>query len=192
MLHVGHRDVAPRHLRDLARVTARRVDDHFGADHPLLGRDVPLARRKLGQPGHPVLADDGRAHLLCADRQRVAQARRIGVPVLRRPRPRDHAVGRHERVDPPDLVGADDLHVEADDLRIAVDVAQPRQLALVGREPDSARLMPADILPGQPLEPGVELIAVGMHLGEVEAAGDARALPRRVPGRTRSKLVLLD
>jgi len=192
MFHVGDGNVDPRHLRHLPRIAARRIDDDLGADSALVGDDVPLAGGKLGQPGDQGLADDRRAKVLRADRHRVAQPRRVGVAVAGRIGPRNHPVGGHERVDPADLFGADDLHVEADILRIAMDIFHPRKLALVGRQADTARPVPADILAGQFLQPGIEVVAVGVDLGEVIAAGDARALPCGVPRRPRGQLVLFD
>ena len=67
----------------------------------------------------------------------------------------NHAVSGHERINAADFLGRDDLHVEPDDLRIAVDIFEPRQLALIGRKADTARFVPADILPRQRFQPGI-------------------------------------
>jgi hypothetical protein len=192
MFHVGDRNVDPRHLGDLPSIAAGRVDDDFGAHDALVGDHEPVAGRRLGKPRNQCLADDRRAQILRADRHRVAQPRRVGMAVAGRIGPRDHAIGGHERVNPANLLRGNNLHVEADILRIAVDIFHPRKLALVGRQADAARPVPADILAGQLLQPGIEVVAVGVDLGEVIAAGDARALPRGVPRRARGQLVLFD
>jgi len=134
---VAHALVVAARL-DQSRVGTRDLRAH-GA---LLGHHVPFARRQLDQIGHPVLANNLRAHVLCADRQRVADPRRIGVTIIRGPRARDHAIQRHERVVAQDFLWRNDFHVEADDLRHAFDLAHPGQLALVRGQPDPARLVP--------------------------------------------------
>ncbi len=62
----------------------------------------------------------------------------------------------------------------------------------VVRQPQTAARVPADVLTGQRLETGVQLIAVGMDFGEVVAAGDAWALAGGMPGRARGELAFLD
>jgi len=47
---------------------------------------------------------------------------------------------------------------------------------LVVRQPQTAAGMPAHVLTGQRLELRIQLIAIGVDLGEIVAAGDVRAL----------------
>jgi hypothetical protein len=192
VLHVRDRRVRADHRGDLPRVTTRRVDDDLRDDRPMLGRDFPLAARAPADPGHPVVAQDRDAEVARALRERVADPGRIAMAVVLRPRRRDHPVGRQVRVQALDLVDPDDVHPEADVPRVPEDALQPRELVRVAREPQTAAPVPADVLPGQGLEPGIELIAVGVDLREVVAAGDARALAGGVPGGTGGQLVLLD
>ena len=192
VLHIGDRNVGSGHLRHLAGIATGRVDNHSCADRALFGLHIPFAAGQLGQPGDPVLAHDGRAHLLAANRKRVADARGVSVTIIGGPGSGQHAFGGGEGVDLADLFGIDQLHVEADHFRKALDMAQPGQLALVVGKADPARLVPADILPGQPFQLGVEPVRIGVHLGQVEAAGDVRALPGGVPGRAAGQLVLFD
>jgi hypothetical protein len=66
------------------------------------------------------------------------------------------------------------------------------ELALVRRETNSAGFMPAYILPRQPFQLGIKLIAIGMHFGEIVAASNVRALPGGVPGGAGRKFVLFN
>ncbi len=123
---------------------------------------------------------------------RVAGARRVDVAVVERPGAGQHAVRRHERVDPPDLLRADDLHPEADVGGDPLDPLEVVDLELAGGEPDAARRVPAGRLPGLRLEAGVQVVAVGMDLGQVVVGDEARALAGRVPGGAGGQFALLD
>jgi hypothetical protein len=63
MLHIGDRNVDPRHLRHRPGVATSSVDHHPRAHGALFGVHLPLAIGQLIQPGHPVFADDPRALL---------------------------------------------------------------------------------------------------------------------------------
>lgn len=104
----------------------------------------------------------------------------------------DHPFGRQKGVDPPDFCRVDDLHVEADDLRISVNIFEPGQFALIGCKANAARFMPTDILPGEAFKSRIQVVAVSVDLGEIVAPGDAGALPRRMPGGAGSQFILLD
>ena len=114
------------------------------------------------------------------------------MAVARGVRDGDHALGGEEGVQDPRLRGADDLHVEANRLGEAVDALNPREFTLVVGQTQTTGGVPAHVLTGPGLERGVKLVAVGVDLGEVIAARDARALPGGVPGGARGELVLLD
>ena len=114
------------------------------------------------------------------------------MAVTRRIGPGDHAVCGQKRIDTADFFWTDNLHVEADNFRHAVDIFEPSQLALVGRQPDAARFVPADILPGNSLQPRIKVIAVGMDFREIIATRDARTLPRRVPCGAGRQLIFLN
>ena len=104
------------------------------------------------------------------------------MAVAHRPGARDHAVGRHKGIDAPNLFRVNNLHVEADDLRIAMDIFEPGQFPLIGRQTNAAGLMPADILTRNLFQLGIEFIAIGVDFRQIIATGDAWALPRRMPG----------
>ena len=181
MLHIGHRNVDARHLRDSAGITASGIHNDFGADSPLVGDHLPFATGELREAGDQCLARNLCPHVFRANGQRIADARRVGMAVLRRPRARNHAVKCHKRIVFENFLRRYNLHIEADNLRKTKDIAHPRQLALISRKADATRFMPTDILSSQPLQLRIELVRIGMHLGEVEAAGDVGALPGGMP-----------
>ena len=192
MLHVRHRNVDASHLRYLPGITAGGIDHDLSTHSSLVGDHIPFTGGQLAQAGYQRLADNGCTQIFGTDCHSVAQTRRVGVTVARGIGPRDHPIGRQKRVDPPDFLRRNNLHVEANDLGITVDIFEPRQLPLIGSQTDATRLMPTHILPGQSFEPGVQIVAVGMDFRKIVAAGDTRALARRMPGRPRGELVLLD
>jgi len=62
----------------------------------------------------------------------------------------------------------------------------------VVREAQAAGLMPTRILTGQAFQLRIQAVAVGVDLGEVVAAGDARALARGMPGGPGGEFVLFN
>ena len=192
MLHIGHRNVDACHLRDLPRIAAGCIYNDFRADRAFFGLNIPFACRQLGQAGHAVFAHNLRAHILCTNGKRIADARWVSMSVFRGPRAGDDTIKCHERVVPENFLRRDNLHFKADDLRKAFNIAHPREFAFVRRKTDAARFMPAYILPSEPLKPRVELIAIRVHLGEIIASGDVWALPGGVPGGAGCELVLFN
>ena len=192
MFHVRHRNINARHLRDLPGIAARRIYDDFGPNRALFRLHIPFARWQLRQARHAVFAYNFGAHILGTNGERVANTRWISMSVFGRPRTGDDTVKRHEWVVAENFLRRDNLHLEPDDFRKALNVAHPRQLALVGCKTDAAGFMPTDILPGQTFQPWIEVIAIGMHLGKVEAARDVGALSSRVPCRAGGQLILFD
>ena len=185
VLHVGDRHVGAGHPAHLARVAAGRVDHHLAHHVPLVG-DRPPTRRsgRCFTSVTRVRRCDGRPHVARALRERVAAAGGVHVTVLRGPGAREHPVDVHERVDLPDLLRVDDLAVEADELADARDVVEPLHLGRLHREPDAAAAVPAHVLPGLLLELRVESDPVVVDLRHVVVGDEARALARRVPGRS--------
>ena len=114
------------------------------------------------------------------------------MAVLGGPGAGEDAVHVHERIDLPDLLRVDDLAVEADELADARDVVEPLHLGRLHREPDAATAVPAHVLPGLLLELRVEPDPVVVDLRHVVVGDEARTLARRVPGRARGELPLLD
>ena len=114
------------------------------------------------------------------------------MPIIAGPGGGEHLVGGQKRIQAANLVEADDIHAEADALRVAVDVFQPGEFVRIVRQPQAAAGVPADVLSGQGFQARVQLIAVGMNFREVVAARDAGALAGGVPGGPRGELVLLD
>ena len=192
VLHVADGGIGPDHLRHLPRIAARRVHHHAGNDAALLGDHFPFARGSTADAGHAVLADDRGAQIARALGHGVAEAGRIRVAVIGGVCRCDHTLGGEEGVQLTGPRGGDDLHVEANGLGETVDALHPRELALVVGKAHAARGMPAHVLAGLGLQRGVQLVAVGVDLGEVVAARDAGALAGSVPGGARGELVFLD
>ena len=192
MLHVRDGCVGARHGGDLPRVAAGRVDHHLGDDAALLGEDLPFAAAAPADVEDAIVAHHGRAQVARALGERIAQAGRVSMPVIPGPGGGDHLVGRQEGIQALDLIEPDDLHAKADALRISVYVLEPREFMGIGGEPQPAAGMPAHVLPGERLELGIQLIAVGVDFRQVVAARDARTLARGVPGGSRGQLVFLD
>ena len=192
MFHVRHRNINARHLRDLPGITARRIYDYFGPNRALLRLHIPFARWQLRQRRHAVFAHNFGAHILGTNGERVTNTRRISMSVFSRPRTSDDPIKGHEWVVTENFLWRDNLHLEPDDFRKALNVAHPRQLALIGGKADTAGFVPTDILPGQTFKPRIEVVAIRMHLGKVEAARDIWALASRVPCRARGQLILFN
>ena len=192
VLHVGERRLDPEPGADAVGVAARGVHHVLAGDLALLGGHPELATGEAFDPGDPIGLDDRGPELDGSERHRVAGARRVDVAVIQRPGAGQHAVGRHERVDPPDLLGADDLHPEPDVGGHALDPLEVVQLLQCRREPDPADAPPASRLACHRLQARVQVVAVGVDLGQVEVGDEARALSGRVPRGSRGQLGLLD
>ncbi len=104
----------------------------------------------------------------------------------------EHTVRGEKRIQASDLVDTDDVHAEADALRVAQDVFEPGELGGIVGEAQAAARVPARVLAGERLEPWIERVAIGVDLGEVVAAGNAWALAGGVPGRAGGELVFFD
>ena len=190
--HVDDRNLDPDHRADARREPAGGVDHVPGDDGAPLGDDVPLAPGPPGDVDDPVAEIDLGPAPARAGGHRHGAARRVGIPVARRVGAQQHAFGVQQRVQFGDLVGADQVALGAGAAQHALDVMKPVDLVPVGREPDRAAAAPARGLAHLRLQPPVELGAVEMHLGHVEAADEMGDQPGRVPGRARRQLALLD
>ena len=190
--HVDDGNLEPDHRAHLRREPARGVDHVLGDDRAPLGHHVPVAAGSPGDVDDPVAElDPGTAP--ARDRgHRHGPAGGIGVPVARRVGAQQHAFGVEQRVQPGDLVGADQVALRADAAQHALHVAEPVDLIFVGREPDRAAAMPARGLTRFGLQALVKPGGVEMRLRHVEAADEVRDQPGRVPGRARGELALLD
>ena len=182
MLHVGDGGIRAHHGRDLACVAARRVHHHFRDDGSLLRNHFPFAAHAPAHVGHAVVPHDARTQIAGGLGERVADPGRVAMTIVPSPGGGEHALRVEKRIQAPDLVQADDVHAKADAPRVAQHVFEPVELLGVVGEAQPAARMPARVLTGERLEPWVELVAVGVNLGEVVAAGDARALTGSVPG----------
>ena len=65
------------------------------------------------------MAHDSRAQIPGRLGERIANARRVAMPVVPGPGGGQHVLGGKKRIEAPDLVKPDDLHAEADALREA-------------------------------------------------------------------------
>ena len=192
MLHIRHGNINACHLRDLPRIATGRIDDDFGTNSALFGLHIPFARRQLGQARHTVFADNLCPHIFRTNGKRIANTRWISMSVFGGTCASNNPVQRHKRIMAQDFLWRDDFHIKANDFGKTLYIAHPRQLALVRRKANSARCMPADILPRQPFQLGIELIAISMHFSEVVAARNVWTLPGGVPSRAGRQLILFN
>ena len=138
MFHIGHRNINARHLRDLPRIAACGVHDDFRPNRAFFGLNIPFAGRQLGQPSHTVFADNLCAHVLRTNGKRIADTRRISMPVFSCTCARNDPFECHKRIMAQDFLWRDNFHFKADDFGKTLNIAHPRQLTLVGRKANSA------------------------------------------------------
>ena len=190
--HVDDRHPVVDPGRDLVAEGAGRVDHVLAGDRALLGNHLPFAARALLGVEHPVAQHDlGAAHARTLGHG-VGRAGRVGVAVVGRVGARQDALDVQQRMQVLDLVGADDVHLDAEVGELALDVAEPVDLVGLGRQADRAAAVPAGRLPGLRLEGLVELHPVGVDRGHGEPANEVGNQAGRVPGRARSELTLVD
>ena len=192
VLDIADRQVRAHHLRHLSGIAAGRVHHAFRNDDAVFGYHFPFAGGQGVDVDDTVVPDNPGAHVARAARHGVGQPRRVRVAVVPGPRPGQDAVGGDERVQLPDLVDADDLHVEADVVRNPLHVFEPIEVVLRQGKPDAARGMPAYRLPGEILQLFIQGNAVLVDFGEVVIADKVRALAGRMPGRTGSEFAFLN
>lgn len=177
MLHIGDRHVGSDPLIDQPGIAAARIDHMFAGDIALLGDDLPFAGRQLLHVQDPVVAFDLRAHVARALGQGIAAAGRIDMTVIQCPGGGQHTGRVDMRIDRLDLVRADHLHAEADQLGDAFDLLEIVHLRLVGGEAQPAAAMPGDILTGHRLQLGIEHVSVMVDLRHVVVGDEAGHCP---------------
>ena len=193
---VDHRDdgdVDAGHGPELGGVVAGGVDDVVTGDLALVGGDLPAAVRELVDGGDERVAGDLGAELTGADGHGVGGAGGVRPAVVGRPEAEDDVVGgSHEGHPLANLVRADEVRFDAEGAEDALDVAVPVGLVLGDGEADCAAAVPTGGHAGLCLEGLVELDAVGVHLGHVEAADEVGHEAGGMPGGARRELALLD
>ena len=156
MLDVADRRIGTDHLRHLPGIATRGIDHLFGNHPPLLRDHFPLPGWAGVDGRNPVVANDSRTHLPGAPGHGVAEPRRVGMAVVRRPGAGQHAVQAHERMQFANLAGINDLHGEAHAFRNAAHGFEPIEVALRQREANAPRRVPTHELAGDFLKALVE------------------------------------
>ena len=185
-------NLQPDHGADPGRESAGGVDHVLGDDGTLLGGHLPCPVAAPGDVRHPIAKGDLGPAGARPGGHGIGAAGGIGVPVARRVGAEHHAVGVEERVQPGDFGRSDEMALGANAAQHALYVVKPVDLVVVGGQPDGAAPVPAGGLSGFRLEPLVELRAVEMDLGHVEAGDEMGDQSGRVPGGTGGELALLD
>ena len=128
----------------------------------------------------------------CAAGDRLRHRRRIDVAVGRQER-RGLDVGRaHQREQRLRLVGADDVHRQAERLGHRRQPAQLHRALGRARQAQAAGLVPVDCLPGLGLEPAVHLDRLLEHACRVARRAQLPDQSGGVPGRAVGELVLFE
>ena len=102
-----------------------------------------------------------------------------------------HALEVEQRVQGFDFARANEVALGAHVVEHALDLMEPVHLVVVGGKAYGAAAVPSGALAGLLLEALVELGAVQVHLGHVEAADEVGNQPCGVPGRPGSELAFL-
>ena len=187
------RDVESDHGADLGSVVAGGVDDVVGHDPALVGDDLPAAVGQGVDVGDERVAGDGGAELAGAGGHGVGGAGGVGPSVVEGVEPEDDVGGvLDERGQFADLVGSDEVRLDADELEDALDVAVPLGLFCVDGEADGAAAVPAGGEAGLGFEGLVEVRGVEVDLGHVEAADEVRDESGGVPGGAGGEFALFD
>ena len=191
--HRDDRDVDARHGTNLRGVVAGRVDDVVAGDLALVGGDPPAAVGQLGHPGDQGMTGDLSAQLAGPGGHSVGGAGGVGPAVRRGPEAEYDVVDRlHEGGLLADVLVADEMGLDADLVEHALDVPIPLGLLVVDGQADGSAAVPAGGHSGLGLELGVELGAVGVDLGHVEAADEVGDEAGSVPGGPGGELTLLN
>ena len=162
----------------------------FGDDASLFGDGLPASVRKLVHIDHPIAPHDLSAQLAGPRRHRVGGRGRVCPTVVGGVETQHHPFGVHQGVQPPDLVGTHQVRLHPNQLQHSMHVFEPVCLIGVGGQPDRATAVPSGMQTGLFFKPVVELYAIGVDLGHVEAADEVGHQPGGVPCGTRGQFVL--
>ncbi|MFT5172131.1 MAG: hypothetical protein ACI8W7_000295 [Gammaproteobacteria bacterium] len=154
----------------------------LAGNHALFGDDLPLTARQRVDVNDPIAQNNLCAHLLRADRQRVAATRWIDVTIIKRPSSGKNSCGCNERIDCTDLVRAEDLHAKANRVGYGLHVVEPVDFFARCCNPDATAAVPTHILSGLRFKAGIQGVAVMMQLGHVVVGDKTWTLTRSMPG----------
>ena len=199
------RHVEADHGAELGGVMAGRVDDVLahdavavvgvGAARPCAAGghdDLPASVGQLAHVGDQAVAPDLAAQVAGPPGHGVGAARRVGPAVVRGVEPELHvAEVLQQRMALADLVGADQVRLDADLGEHGVHVAVPVHFVVGAGQPDGAAAVPAGRQPGLLLKAGVQRHRLLVDLGHVQVADEVGDQPGRVPGRAGGQLALL-
>ena len=147
VLHIGDRHIGSDPLIDQPRITAPGIDHMLTGHGSLFCHDLPFAAGQLHNIQHAIPAFNLCTPIACALCQRIATARRVNMAVIQRPGSGKHAGRIDMGVDRLDLIGADNLHTEPDQLGRAFNLPEIIQFRPIGGKAQPTTAMPGDILP---------------------------------------------
>ena len=192
MLHRHHRHIEADHAARLPREIAAGRNDVFAGDLTLVSRHHPLAIRLLGDRGDGGVAVNGGAALTGALGQGLRQIGGLNIAILRVLDRPQNAVHIGQRPDFLDLVGRQEVDIDADglgDAGIIFILVHP--VWAVG-EANVADPREADAQLGFGLQAGVEFDRILVDLAHRIAEVEQRQQARRMPCAARCQFLALD
>jgi hypothetical protein len=182
VLDIGNRYVDANPGPNSIGVTTARVNHVFADDIALFGHHFPFTAGQQVNTRHPVVADDGRAHISGGDGHSVTTSGRVHMAVVQRPGAGNDPGGVHKGIDSSTFLGTNDLHAEAN---IGGDALyQPEIVEFLRRDgkADTAATVPTGRLAGHLFQFWIEGVTVMVHLGHIVIGDEAGALTGRMPG----------
>ena len=187
------RDVHARPSRPTClRPLARAVHHDLGLDVTGVGAHTGDPAVRVDHTGHPGVLDDPRATQPRALGQRLRQVGRVGLAVGGQPDRPDQVVDPHHRPVLQRLLGREQFTVQVEGGRVGRGAAQLHHPVLGARDRHPAALLVAGRQPGLGLEFGVQLRRVLHQPGATLRRAQLADQPRRMPGRSRGQLTLLE
>ena len=188
VLHGNERQRVAGHGGHLPCPQSRGVDDRFGNDRAGLRGDLPVAVAAAREAGHRRVSRDDTAGLAHAFGKGMGHSGRIDMAIRRPPHAAQNPAGIDKRIEPADVV-------EADDLEVLAEIARPRPLGLqfvetvrAGGQIEPATAMQTARLPGFLLKAVIEPQRIVLQAGKTGVGVHGMDVGGGMPCRSRRQV----